>query len=117
MPLCDLACIYGAACDVALVDVGFRTSMSPTLEGAGLLHALHETYIQAQKQAQRDAKKSPQVVCMLSVMDVQIGRVLTCGTPVRGRPLCSLPPPCKSVSYLLSPITAVLPKACWSAYG
>ena len=73
----DAACVYAAACDVAIADAGFRTDAS----GADcmMLHTLCHMNQQAQIADAQNPKGDP----TLALMDFQFARVLASAKEVK----------------------------------
>ena len=93
-PWMDMVCIHAAACDLAIIDEGFRTTVS--VPGTGMVAALLILYEQAQSMW---PKNNNEAEGMLLLMDLQFARFMAAGISVRAGP-CDDPgwqPACKHV--------------------
>ena len=81
--MADVACIHAAGCDLAIADAGFRLTAARA-SGNGMVASLRKMH----KHAKRAYHKCPGAGGLLTLMDVQLCRIVTACYPVRD--LCPL---------------------------
>ncbi len=88
-PKLDLVCMHAAACDLAIVDEGFRYTVSTP--GTGMTAALLKLYELAQPERPNDSEAEGLVL----LMDFQFARFMAAGISVRtslyDSSLCDVP--------------------------
>ena len=77
MPALDVACVFAAACDLAMADAAFRASVSAS--GTGLADSLTTILQKAARYFPRD----PETQGLVTLMDCQLTRAEAAGLRVR----------------------------------
>ena len=76
-PILDIVCIHAAACDLAIADVGFRTTCMG--ENIDVLASLYERA----REAHKVLPKIPGTEGLLALMDFQLDRLMAADIQVR----------------------------------